>query len=251
MRLYESRGLVTPQRTHSGRRLFSAGDLERLHRIVVLKSVGLSLAAIGRALDRDPPDAATLLCGQLEQLGEDAARIEAVRKTVRYALARLGDGEAITVETLCDLIATGDAVMNRRPKDWQTVIERYFGSSGDMESEQPPAAMLGDPQNSDDFAKWRDLGDRIAAALPLDPGSEVAGAFVREWFALLQPFRHASTALQWDAAYAMYDDMDSWADDPDGPLYPGFSKDVWEFMKTATAAHLGAGMPPERQEHEE
>ncbi len=51
LRLYESRGLLEPERTHGGTRRYSANDLDRLRRIGDLLGAGLNLAGIGMVLD--------------------------------------------------------------------------------------------------------------------------------------------------------------------------------------------------------
>ena len=50
LRVYERRGLVAPDRTPGGSRLYSPDDIERLHRIRVLLEEGLNLAGIARVL---------------------------------------------------------------------------------------------------------------------------------------------------------------------------------------------------------
>ena len=50
LRLYEARGLLTPQRTTGGTRRYSAHDLEVLRRIGDLLVAGLNLAGIGMVL---------------------------------------------------------------------------------------------------------------------------------------------------------------------------------------------------------
>ena len=50
LRVYERRGLVDPDRTAGGTRLYSADDIERLHRIRELLADGLNLAGIARVL---------------------------------------------------------------------------------------------------------------------------------------------------------------------------------------------------------
>jgi MerR family transcriptional regulator/heat shock protein HspR len=47
LRLYEARGLVSPERSHGGTRLYSNDDLELLREIGQLLSEGLNLAGIG------------------------------------------------------------------------------------------------------------------------------------------------------------------------------------------------------------
>jgi DNA-binding transcriptional MerR regulator len=51
LRVYERRGLLEPDRTAGGTRLYSADDLDRLRRIGVLLSEGLNLAGIARVLE--------------------------------------------------------------------------------------------------------------------------------------------------------------------------------------------------------
>lgn len=55
LRLYEKRGLLEPARTAGGTRLYSAEDVERLHRIADLLDDGVNLAGISRvfALEDD------------------------------------------------------------------------------------------------------------------------------------------------------------------------------------------------------
>lgn len=50
LRVYERRGLVDPDRTAGGTRLYSRADIERLHRIRELLAEGLNLAGIARVL---------------------------------------------------------------------------------------------------------------------------------------------------------------------------------------------------------
>ncbi|CAM3905127.1 MerR family transcriptional regulator [Smaragdicoccus niigatensis] len=51
LRLYETRGLLTPTRSEGGTRRYSANDLDRLRRIADLLSHGLNLAGIAMVLD--------------------------------------------------------------------------------------------------------------------------------------------------------------------------------------------------------
>jgi MerR family transcriptional regulator, heat shock protein HspR len=51
LRVYERRGLVDPDRTPKGTRLYSPDDIERLHRIRELLADGLNLAGIAQVLE--------------------------------------------------------------------------------------------------------------------------------------------------------------------------------------------------------
>jgi MerR family transcriptional regulator, heat shock protein HspR len=50
LRAYEKAGLVDPQRTPGGTRLYSMADIERLRQITALLEEGLNLAGIAKVL---------------------------------------------------------------------------------------------------------------------------------------------------------------------------------------------------------
>jgi len=51
LRVYERRGLLSPERTEGGTRRYSEADVERLVRIRELLDAGLNLAGIDRVLE--------------------------------------------------------------------------------------------------------------------------------------------------------------------------------------------------------
>lgn len=57
LRVYERRGLLRPDRTDGGTRLYSADDIDRLHRIRELLADGLNLVGIARVLDLEAENA--------------------------------------------------------------------------------------------------------------------------------------------------------------------------------------------------
>lgn len=57
LRLYEARGLLEPDRTEGGTRLYSARDLDRLRRIGELVAAGLNLAGVAMVLDLENENA--------------------------------------------------------------------------------------------------------------------------------------------------------------------------------------------------
>lgn len=57
LRVYERRGLLEPDRTSGGTRLYSADDIDRLHRIRDLLADGLNLAGIAAVLELEEENA--------------------------------------------------------------------------------------------------------------------------------------------------------------------------------------------------
>jgi MerR family transcriptional regulator/heat shock protein HspR len=80
LRMYESRGLIEPQRSPKGTRLYSQDDVERLRRIQEMTAdLGLNLAGVERVL-------------RLEQEIESMqARIEAIELEALQAQVRLAN----------------------------------------------------------------------------------------------------------------------------------------------------------------
>jgi len=58
LRLYERRGLLTPERSLGGTRRYSDDDLARLRRIADLLDQGLNLAGVAMVLDLEDENAA-------------------------------------------------------------------------------------------------------------------------------------------------------------------------------------------------
>jgi len=73
---YESIGLLVPStRSESGYRLYSPGDVQRLHRILAYRQLGASLKDIGDYLGPDAPPLKQLLARQREAAEQEAGRL--------------------------------------------------------------------------------------------------------------------------------------------------------------------------------
>jgi MerR family transcriptional regulator/heat shock protein HspR len=72
IRLYERRGLLTPERTDGGTRQYSESDLAVLHRIAELLEEGLNLAGVAKVLELEMDNARLRL--QLRRAGARSGR---------------------------------------------------------------------------------------------------------------------------------------------------------------------------------
>lgn len=233
LRFYEARGLLAPVRTHSGRRLYGAAELERINQIVALKRAGLSLAQIQRLTARAPLDLARLIEAQLAALAERQSEIAEARTLLLAVKSRIDRGEPVDAATFCSLIRQGDTLMEH--ENWKKVADRYFSPE---EQARWAETMKDGPADFDQEAysrQWSDLSARIAAALPLDPASPEARAFYDEWQALLAPFTAVATPEMMQGAADLYSRMDEWQD----VQAPPFSMDVWRFIQEVGKARAG------------
>ena len=117
LRLYEQHGLLQPVRTSNGStgsawRVYGSDQLARLHQILALKRLGLSLGQIGELLVR--ADAlAPILAVQERALVKDGERIARALTLLRKAQAKLASGAALSIDDLATL--TQETVMTTHP----------------------------------------------------------------------------------------------------------------------------------------
>ena len=95
LRMYESRGLISPKRSPKGTRLYSQRDVDRLRRIQELTcELGMNLAGVERVFElEDQLERMTKRLRALEQRAEGLrtemeTELEAVRRSFRAELVR-------------------------------------------------------------------------------------------------------------------------------------------------------------------
>jgi MerR family transcriptional regulator, thiopeptide resistance regulator len=107
LRLYEQHGLLKPLRTANGStgaawRVYGSDQLARLHQILALKRLGLSLGQIGELLvgeiALDP-----ILAVQERVLTQDSERIARALTLIRKARTKLAAGDVLSIDDLATL----------------------------------------------------------------------------------------------------------------------------------------------------
>ena len=94
LRMYEARGLIEPQRSPKGTRLYSHSDVERLRRIQALTcDGGMNLAGVERVFELEDALArmqrkVALLERRAAELEGEIARLEEVKATVKAEIVR-------------------------------------------------------------------------------------------------------------------------------------------------------------------
>ncbi len=132
-------GLARPSlRTAAGYRLYTAGDLERLHRIVVYREIGLGLDRIGAVLDHPATDVPGELRAQRAQVAERIERLQ-----------RLGAG----LDRMIDAHERGLLLTAEQ----QAAI---FGPDWDPDSPAQARRRYGDT------TQWRQYAERAASRGP-------------------------------------------------------------------------------------
>jgi len=116
LRLYEQHRLLKPLRTTNGTtgaawRVYGSEQIARLHQILALKRLGMSLAQIGEVLvGEDALD--PILAFQERVLVNDSERIARALGLIRKARTKLASGEALSIDDLASL--TQETVMTKQ-----------------------------------------------------------------------------------------------------------------------------------------
>lgn len=100
LRIYEQKGLVSPQRTSGNTRMYSQADIDRLQLINELTSEGINLAGVIRILD---------LKGRLDERDDE---IDSLHKRVRRLADRAHELE--TRESVNSLVNETNSIVLRR-----------------------------------------------------------------------------------------------------------------------------------------
>lgn len=100
LRIYEQKGLVSPQRTRGNTRMYSQADIERLQLINELTDEGINLAGVIRILD---------LKGRLDERDDE---LDALHRRVRKLADRVHELE--TRESVNSLVTNTNAIVLRR-----------------------------------------------------------------------------------------------------------------------------------------
>ncbi|KRA81484.1 MerR family transcriptional regulator [Altererythrobacter sp. Root672] len=230
LRFYEGRGLVTPLRTASGRRHYGPAQLERLHQIVAMKRAGLTLAQIHSMTAGRHIDLRHIVVAQIETLADREREVANTRTVLESILSRIDRSEPIDVATFCSLIRQGETIVTK--DKWDELTSRYMATDQKEAFQQSVAALPADFDNEAHNAKWKDLSDRINAALPMDPASPQAQAFLDEWDEMIRPFLAVASPEMLEGVKGLHENIESWEGDVASP----FDAEAYRFHQRAAEA---------------
>lgn len=228
LRVYERHGLVAPDRTAAGYRVYGPVQMRRLHQVLALRSLGLSLAQIGACIAGLGDELGPILDLQDRDLRQRIARLQTAAATVAAARARLAAGESLSVDDLVKL--TKEIVMTQERPDWREALTPLFAEHF---TEAERRAMMPPARPPDDGAAAAERAALLAEARALagtDPGAPAALDLARRWrdralaFAGGDPVRLAKLRAVFDDALA----------DPEVARTLPWREEL-AFIKTATA----------------
>ena len=111
-------------------------------------------------------------------------------------------------------------------------MAQYMSAEQKQAFDRSVAALPADFDNDAHNARWKDLSDRIKAALPLDPASPRAQAFLDEWDEMIRPFLAVASPEMLEGVKTFHDKIEEW----DGQVDSPFDAEVYRFHIAAHEA---------------
>lgn len=211
LRVYERKGLVKPARTSGRWRAYGPAQLARLHMILVMRELGMSLKGIREALDGNGVELSTLLAAQQDELERRRLRLVGAIEQVRAARLRVASGLPLSTDDILQL--SKETAMQDMNPEAKARLAAHLKTSvpGEHYDAVKSAVGMGVAAAGRENLK-AEVGILIAEMTRLaeagDPDSPAARAAIRRWQAITasmpRPSPEARKAWNegWDKAMA-------------------------------------------------
>jgi DNA-binding transcriptional MerR regulator len=183
---YDHIGLVVPSvRTQAGYRGYTDADIERLHLVLVYRSVGMPLDEIRALLDDPNADVVEHLRRQHQLLLEQADRLQHTIKAVEELMNAHRSGIQLTAEEQVEIFGT-----TAFTEEYAVEAEKRWGDTDAWRQSQQRVSRL----SKDDWIAIKAEGDALLEALAqakrdgVKPGSDVANALAARHRASIERF---------------------------------------------------------------
>ena len=201
---YDRIGLLRPQRSRSGYRLYSLVHLELLEQITALKFLGIPLKEIKILLGSNPLTFSESLHWQLEGLLKKRDRITRAIRAIELAEQLAGSSQTIDASVLRQIIEG----IEMQPE------ENFIASTTPDEAWAKRAHIRKQTTSEKLEANrdaWRQLLPRVEAVLGLDPAEETVQLLAKEWVLLAEVSTGGDSGIKAGAIKA-------WKDHQNWPL---------------------------------
>lgn len=199
LRVYEKAGLLTPDRRDGGWRLYGPKHVARLHQILALKALGLSLKQIGNALDSDDLATGRIMDVQARHLAAVIRNTRNQLRRVQLAREQIAAGNNISPDLLFELARDLSSPVILDPAEVQAAIVTAVHDMAEQEAVESVvgANAVGQVTESDVTAL---LDEAIICAAAADPDSTSARSLADRWLALAALLELPNTETEEDMA---------------------------------------------------
>jgi DNA-binding transcriptional MerR regulator len=215
---FDEIGLLPPsERSAGGHRLYTAGDVRRLYRVLAFRQLGMSLHEIAVTLDRDGGDLPATVHAQLRQVEEQITLQQQLKRRLTKLAAVLEEAREPSVD---EIIESMEAMMQAKyftPEQLTRMKARHGEVGGDA------------------FGRWHRRWTEICAEVKAhidagaNPADEAVQQTARAWVELMEDMTGGDRAI----LAGMYAKLDGKG--PEAATLGVVSGEVWEYMKRVFA----------------
>jgi DNA-binding transcriptional MerR regulator len=217
---YDRIGLLKPQRSTSGTRLYSLKDLERLEQIAALKFLGIPLREIKLLLKHGPLTLSDSLHVQRQALAEKKRLIDRAIVAIEAAEQAIQSGQTADASILRKIIE----VIDMQPQE--NSMRKYYTEQAWTERAQLREQWEHAPAETREKWKqpWRQLFTEIDTNIDLDPASDAAQALTKRWLQLAESANGGNEGIRTGSIEA-WKDRHNWPQDEQDKILAGFGLD--------------------------
>jgi DNA-binding transcriptional MerR regulator len=226
---YDRLGLLKPQRTVAGYRMYSLHDLQRLEQIVALKFLGIPLKQIKTLLGRNALELPEALRMQRRVLQDKRRLLDSAISAIQNAEASIKPGQQPDSALLKKII---EVIEMQNDTDW---TKKYYDDSALEKIEQ--GKQRWSPEMQERVTKeWTDLFQDVEAAIGRgeDPASDAARALAERWKTLVEGFTGGDPGVA-AGLKRLHADRANLPASAQRQMAPFSNPKVWEFIHKVSA----------------
>ena len=216
---YDRIGLLKPQRSSSGARVYSLNDLERLEQVAALKFLGISLNEIKYLLGSYKT--LTLLESldfQFEALRQKRKLIDSAMRAIKLATESIRSGHVTDASILRKVME----IMDMQPQE--NFMRKYYVEQAWLDkvrlTAETPTELREERSRS-----WKQLFAEVEAALDADPASETAQAVTQRWLLLADASAGNNDGIK-DGGIRAWKDHENWPSIQQDELLSAYGLDL-------------------------
>lgn len=216
---YDRIGLLRPQRSSSGARLYSLDNLERLEQIAALKFLGIPLKEIKYLLGSSKTlPLLESLDFQLQALAEKRKSIDRAVQAIELATRAIRSGHATDASVLKKILETIDM----QPQE--NSMRKYYSEQAWLDraklAQDTPAEIR--EQRSQ---LWKQLFVELEGSLELDPKCEAVQALTGRWLSMADAATGNNDGIR-DGGISAWKDHANWSPAQQDAFLSGFGLDT-------------------------
>lgn len=224
---YDRIGLLKPERTSSGYRVYTSSHLERLEQIVALRFLGLPLKEIAEVIGRERRSLPAVLAAQRRMLEGRRHQLDRAIAAIEHAETAVHAGEPAT--TLLTRIIEEIAMQEQTE-----FMNRYYNEPAQAALEERRKEW--NPADQEKVTEeWRALFRDVKASLKEDPDSPRAQSLVDRWNELVGRFTGGNPDVM-NGLNKVWADRDNWPADVKQHTEQFVDPAVTDFVARARAA---------------